>query len=279
MGSQHVQPVRQRLRPQGRGARAAEGAQAGRGAPLPERGWAGWPTCSGAGAPARATSSRACRCAAPSTPSSSSSRWSAVAAARRACCGLAYGEAAAVPAAGRRWRCCSSSVYLLSLRGLLQAASGVAHTMALKGTLKDFGIADILQLIGQQQKTGHAAPQVQGPGGRHRLQGRQHRPGRERHPQEEGPDRHHAGARRAHHRGPAGGRAGDAAAHPQAAGRRAGRPASAITAERFKQMVQLQATETLYRLFTWKTGHLRVRAEPTSSPTPTRSPRCAPSRC
>src|ERR671931_1647708 len=26
--------------------------------------------------------------------------------------------------------------------------------MALKGTLKDFGIADILQLIGQQQKTG-----------------------------------------------------------------------------------------------------------------------------
>jgi hypothetical protein len=27
--------------------------------------------------------------------------------------------------------------------------------MALKGTLKDFGIADILQLIGQQQKTGH----------------------------------------------------------------------------------------------------------------------------
>ncbi|MET0405181.1 MAG: DUF4388 domain-containing protein, partial [Cystobacter sp.] len=26
--------------------------------------------------------------------------------------------------------------------------------MALTGTLKDFGIADILQLIGQQQKTG-----------------------------------------------------------------------------------------------------------------------------
>ena len=26
--------------------------------------------------------------------------------------------------------------------------------MALAGTLKDFGIADILQLIGQQQKTG-----------------------------------------------------------------------------------------------------------------------------
>jgi len=26
--------------------------------------------------------------------------------------------------------------------------------MALQGTLKDFGIADILQLIGQQQKTG-----------------------------------------------------------------------------------------------------------------------------
>ena len=26
--------------------------------------------------------------------------------------------------------------------------------MALKGTLKDFGIADILQLIGQQTKTG-----------------------------------------------------------------------------------------------------------------------------
>ena len=26
--------------------------------------------------------------------------------------------------------------------------------MALSGTLKDFGIADILQLIGQQQKTG-----------------------------------------------------------------------------------------------------------------------------
>ena len=51
------------------------------------------------------------------------------------------------------------------------------------------------------------------------------------HPEEEGSHRHHAGARGDHHRGAARAGARDAAAHPEAAGRRAGRAASCITAE------------------------------------------------
>ena len=74
--------------------------------------------------------------------------------------------------------------------------------MALAGTLKDFGIADILQLIGQQQKTGvlHL-----------RSKDQEVKVGfkdgaivsAESATEEEGPLRHHAGARRADHRGAA----------------------------------------------------------------------------
>ena len=59
--------------------------------------------------------------------------------------GRAHGGAAGAPGAALPHR----------LPALAAALAPEAElTMALKGTLKDFGIADILQLIGQQQKTG-----------------------------------------------------------------------------------------------------------------------------
>ena len=61
--------------------------------------------------------------------------------------------------------------------------------MALKGTLKDFGIADILQLIGQQQKTGDADARAKGDGVSASPSRTATSSGPSPPPQQEGPDR------------------------------------------------------------------------------------------
>jgi len=125
--------------------------------------------------------------------------------------------------------------------------------MALKGTLKDFGIADILQLIGQQQKTGtlHLSSKDQeisigfqdGNIVKTESSTRKKK------------DLIGAMLVRA-----------EIITEPQLEAaldaqrrslKRLGDVLVAlkmITPDRFKQMMQLQATETLYRLFSWKSG-------------------------
>ncbi|RJS15251.1 response regulator [Corallococcus sp. H22C18031201] len=133
--------------------------------------------------------------------------------------------------------------------------------MSLKGTLKDFGIGDILQLIGQQQKTGTLE---------FRIKDQEVRVGfRDGHiikaesitrkkkdligamlvRAELITETQLEAALEAQRRTLK--RLGDVlvASH-------------ALTAERFQQMMQLQATETLYRLFTWKTGTYEFIQEP-----------------
>jgi hypothetical protein len=125
--------------------------------------------------------------------------------------------------------------------------------MALKGTLKDFGIADILQLIGQQQKTGHLKLSNKGDevvvsfrdGNIVRAEA-----GRRNKKDLIGSMLVAAGLiseaqlefaletqRRTLQR------LGDVLVAQ-----------GALTAEKFREMVQLQTTETLYRLFQWKAG-------------------------
>jgi hypothetical protein len=125
--------------------------------------------------------------------------------------------------------------------------------MALKGTLKDFGIADILQLIGQQQKTGML-----------HLKAKEHEVDigfkdgnivkaesstrnkkdlignmlvRAEIINQQRLDFALETQRRTLQR------LGDVLVASEA-----------ITVDRFKQMVQLQTTETLYSLFSWKSG-------------------------
>jgi hypothetical protein len=126
--------------------------------------------------------------------------------------------------------------------------------MALKGTLKDFGIADILQLIGQQQKTGHLVLRQKGEtvtvsfkdGNivRAETQSRNDKDligtmlvlgGLINSAQLEN-------ALEVQKRSLQ--RLGDVLVSQRA-----------ITDEKFKQMVQLQSAETLYRLFAWKSGN------------------------
>jgi hypothetical protein len=125
--------------------------------------------------------------------------------------------------------------------------------MALKGTLKDFGIGDILQLIGQQQKTGtlhlHAGEQEVHIGFRAGTIVKVESSTRKR--------RELIGTMLV--------RAG-LISEPQLAAaldtqqrtlQRLGDVLVAkghLAAERFQQMMQLQATETLYHLFDWKSG-------------------------
>jgi hypothetical protein len=126
--------------------------------------------------------------------------------------------------------------------------------MALKGTLKDFGIADILQLIGQQQKSGALVLKQKGEtvtvsfkdGNIVRAETKSRN------------DKDLIGSMLV-----AGGvinsaqldnalevqkrtlqRLGDVLVSQRA-----------MTEEKFKEMVQLQSNETLYRLFAWKAGN------------------------
>lgn len=132
--------------------------------------------------------------------------------------------------------------------------------MALKGTLKDFGIADILQLIGQQQKTGtlylHNGPQEVHVGFRAGAIVKVESLTRKRKEligtmlvradllTETQLEAALATQRRTLKR------LGDVLVS-----------SGFITAERFQRMVQLQATETLYKLFTWKAGTYEFKQE------------------
>jgi hypothetical protein len=125
--------------------------------------------------------------------------------------------------------------------------------MALKGTLKDFGIADILQLIGQQQKTGqlHLKTKDQevhiafkdGNIVRAEASSRKQKDligsmlVRAELIKPEQLDWALEAQQRTLQR------LGDVLVSQKI-----------ITAEKFKQMVQLQNTETLYKLFGWKSG-------------------------
>ncbi len=128
--------------------------------------------------------------------------------------------------------------------------------MALQGTLKDFGIADILQLIGQQQKTGvlhlrSLEHQIEV----NFLEGaivsastttrkKKDLIGARLVRAEVITDAQLQSALDIQKRSL--GRLGDLLV-----------AAGAVSEERFQQMVQLQTTETLYGLFSWKTGTYR----------------------
>jgi hypothetical protein len=132
--------------------------------------------------------------------------------------------------------------------------------MALKGTLKDFGIADILQLIGQQQKSGtlylHDKEQEVQVGFRDGSIVKVESITRKRKEligtmlvrAELITDTQLEAALSTQRRTLK--RLGDVLV-----------TSGYLTAERFQQMMQLQATETLYRLFTWKTGTYEFKQE------------------
>ncbi|MBL8954938.1 MAG: DUF4388 domain-containing protein [Myxococcaceae bacterium] len=125
--------------------------------------------------------------------------------------------------------------------------------MALKGTLKDFGIADILQLIGQQGKTGtlhlkasHQEVHI------HFREGAIIRA--------ESSTRNKKdliGTMLVRAELITEGQLQQALETQKRTLQRLGDvlvDMRAISAEKFKQLVQLQTTETLFKLFTWKTG-------------------------
>ncbi|HVE83832.1 MAG TPA: DUF4388 domain-containing protein [Myxococcales bacterium] len=133
--------------------------------------------------------------------------------------------------------------------------------MALKGTLKDFGIADILQLIGQQQKTGvlHLSAKEQEVSigfqdgnivkAESSTRKKKELIGEMLVRAEIITEQQLETALDAQRRSLK--RLGDVLVSLKM-----------ITQDRFRQMVQLQATETLYRLFTWKTGHYEFEQGP-----------------
>ncbi|MBZ4420013.1 DUF4388 domain-containing protein [Myxococcus sp. RHSTA-1-4] len=133
--------------------------------------------------------------------------------------------------------------------------------MSLQGTLKDFGIGDILQLIGQQQKTGtlhlHDKEQEVRVGFKdgHIIKvesltrKRKDLIGAMLVRSELITEAQLEGALETQRRTLK--RLGDVLVSSHA-----------LTAERFQSMMQLQATETLYRLFTWKAGTYEFIQEP-----------------
>ncbi|WP_141590894.1 DUF4388 domain-containing protein [Myxococcus sp. AB056] len=133
--------------------------------------------------------------------------------------------------------------------------------MSLQGTLKDFGIGDILQLIGQQQKTGtlHVRAKDQevriGFNDGHIIKAesvtrkRKELIGAMLVRSELITETQLEAALETQRRTLK--RLGDVLVSSQA-----------LTAERFQAMMQLQATETLYRLFTWKSGTYEFIQEP-----------------
>jgi hypothetical protein len=138
--------------------------------------------------------------------------------------------------------------------------------MALQGTLKDFGIADILQLIGQQQKTGQLCLENKEQevniffrdGNIVRVESVTRKKKdlignmlvRAEVITEAQLDEALETQRRTLKR------LGDVLVS-----------SGALTADRFKKMMQLQATETIYRLFSWDAGTYEFKAEPVESDT------------
>ncbi|GHG83482.1 DUF4388 domain-containing protein [Comamonas sp. JC664] len=133
--------------------------------------------------------------------------------------------------------------------------------MSLQGTLKDFGIGDILQLIGQQQKTGTLLVRSKdqevrvGFSDGHIIKAesvtrkRKELIGAMLVRSELITETQLEAALETQRRTLK--RLGDVLVSSQA-----------LTAERFQAMMQLQATETLYRLFTWKSGTYEFVQEP-----------------
>jgi len=125
--------------------------------------------------------------------------------------------------------------------------------MALKGTLKDFGIADILQLIGQQQKTGtlflRAKEQEVQIGFKDGSIVKAESTTRKK--------KDLIGNMLARAEVITEAQLNTALDTQRRTLKRLGDVLVAskmITPERFREMIQLQATETLYRLFSWKSG-------------------------
>lgn len=126
--------------------------------------------------------------------------------------------------------------------------------MALKGTLKDFGIADILQLIGQQQKTGNLVLTSKGDEVTVSFKDgnivRAESSARIR--------KDLIGAMLVHAALINEQQLEFALETQKRTLQRLGDvlvSQGVITAEKFKEMVQLQTSETLFRLFNWKTGN------------------------
>jgi len=133
--------------------------------------------------------------------------------------------------------------------------------MALQGTLKDFGIADILQLIGQQQKTGQLclANKEQEvniffkDGNIARVESVTRK------------KKDLIGSMLVRAEVITEAQLDEALETQRRTLKRLGDvlvSGGAITADRFKKMMQLQATETIYRLFSWDAGTYEFKAEP-----------------
>jgi hypothetical protein len=126
--------------------------------------------------------------------------------------------------------------------------------MALKGTLKDFGIADILQLIGQQMKTGtlHLKSKEQTVNVAF-MEGTIVRADSMTRKQKD-----EIGTMLLRAELVTDAQLQAALETQEKTLQRLGDvliSAKAITSEKFCEMVQLQTTETLYKLFTWKSGN------------------------
>lgn len=138
--------------------------------------------------------------------------------------------------------------------------------MALQGTLKDFGIADILQLIGQQQKTGqlYLANKEQEvniffkDGNIVRVESVTRK------------KKDLIGNMLVQAELITEGQLEEALETQRRTLKRLGDvlvSSGALTADRFKKMMQLQATETIFRLFSWDNGTYEFKAEPVESDT------------
>jgi hypothetical protein len=138
--------------------------------------------------------------------------------------------------------------------------------MALQGTLKDFGIADILQLIGQQQKTGQLclANKEQEvniffkDGNIARVESVTRK------------KKDLIGNMLVQAEIITEAQLEDALETQRRTLKRLGDvlvSTGALTADRFKKMMQLQATETIFRLFSWDAGTYEFKAEPVQSDT------------
>jgi hypothetical protein len=138
--------------------------------------------------------------------------------------------------------------------------------MALQGTLKDFGIADILQLIGQQQKTGqlYLANKEQEvniffkDGNIVRVESVTRK------------KKDLIGNMLVQAELITEGQLEEALETQRRTLKRLGDvlvSSGALTGDRFKKMMQLQATETIFRLFSWDNGTYEFKAEPVESDT------------
>jgi hypothetical protein len=138
--------------------------------------------------------------------------------------------------------------------------------MALKGTLKDFGIADILQLIGQQQKTGQLC--LENKEQEVNIFFRDGNIARVESVTRKKKDLIGNMLVRAEIITEA--QLEESLETQRRTLKRLGDvlvSSGSITADRFKKMMQLQATETIYKLFSWDAGTYEFKAEPVESDT------------